>query len=827
MADSLPGSGMNVGVTGPVGLPSAPPEPMVQEPLETPPVPAAGPDLSAPGPRQPYTPQPGENWTPVWNPEGELVEVPASQMTWGAKVAGYREATPEEVAQYKLEQKYSGVGQGAAAFGEGTVESLFPWVGPKVLQAFGDKPEEMRGRAQARAGLNVAGQITGAVGPLLATMGASAPASAAATAAETAAKFTAPALIAKAGEALGATVGKSTALARLTAASANFAAQNALYAGSDIVNRAALQQPQLTGEQILTEIGVSSLLGAGLGGSAAGLGELATGSGFDLIKTVEALETRGALKAAGGIKGTIKKATQKMGDERLGEIARYWGDQGWVSPLKNFKDMIEIGQEGRQTAWGDMESILQQANQNGVSQVNIRDITDAVRGSPEYQELARDFTQKDALSEVNKALDSADNQYAIRNPNGEIIGWQTIPVDELHKISQRFGNGARGWQGSLDPMKKPVTEILDDARWQANNVLDQELDRVGQQSGVGARAWKDAKFRYQAAKTLEDFATEGAFRSAGNNQIALTEIMAGLSGMIHGGLGPGAAIAGGAALVRRKGASIQNLAFRHLGDFLQGLSVNGTKAISSGVRAVFQGGLGVAGAQLGASAAGYEHLTADNYNDRSQQWNAYMTNPDQIAQKVEENLGPVVASAPPVALQVHQAASRQVAFLAGAAPVYPKLSPLEPDYVPSGTELAKANDALEIAHRPTAVLDRIADGTLTNAYLQAAQTMWPAQMAAMKQALGDEMGKRVGKGEPIPYRTRVGLSLFLGQPLDRWATPKAVFASQMAYAAQPPPPPPAPMPQPAPSQRPRSVQIDQANRLGTVSQNASSRLEKS
>ena len=42
------------------------------------------------------------------------------------------------------------------------------------------------------------------------------------------------------------------------------------------------------------------------------------------------------------------------------------------------------------------------------------------------------------------------------------------------------------------------------------------------------------------------------------------------------------------------------------------------------------------------------------------------------------------------------------------------------------------------------------------------------------------MSESITRGEPIPYKLRVGMSMFLGQPLDSTMTPQAIMAAQPA-----------------------------------------------
>jgi len=804
---------LNLGVTTPVNPngPQIEPVTMVTPGnMDTPP---------PPGPREAPPPDPNEQWIPAWNPDNELVEVPASGMQgWGAKLAGYRPATPEEVQKYRLEQKYGTPGQMVATAGEAALGTLLPGVGPYVEQKLGVPAKETALRAQVNPGMHALG-TAGAIG----LSAAAAPLLGAAAGA--------PALITEIGEGTADAIGAGSALARITSAAVNMGTQGALWSTGDVLNRAVLQEAPLTAEQVLSEIGVGTLLSGGLGAVGGGVKAIGKGLGVDFTQAINWLETRSGIKAAGAIGRTMKRAEKQMGMDRLGKIMQFLGDEGTFVPGRSFQTMQNIAREGMQDAGSGMQDLLTRAGaanvpgggMMGARPLTILDVNRAIRNSEQYKDLAENFLQTDALNKVEEGLRGAERQFSFQNPDGT-LGYQTLSPDDLHTISQRYADAARGYEKSMDPQRSALSDTLDAARWQTNKILDDQLDKIGAGAGVSSRAWQDLKFRYQAYKTLDDFTAEGIFRSGGNNRASLVEVMGGLAGFVHGGVGAGMLVGAGTTLLRREGAAVENVIWRNLRRFVQSTGQKNLSAIGQATKRMFQGAVGEASAALGSAAANYEPVTPENYQSQAQQWNEYGSDPEKIAQVVEKKLGPLIASAPPVALALHQAASKQMAYLAGQAPQYQKVGPLDPDYEPSWTELAQMNERLEVAHNPTAILDRITNGSLTQDYVNHVQAMWPAQLIQMRKIVSDQMAAAIGKKEHIPYQTRLGLAMFLGMPLDRFTTPQASFASQMAYASQP-----APTPVNVPkssTEKARNVTIAASNRMATATQQADERLEK-
>lgn len=134
-------------------------------------------------------------------------------------------------------------------------------------------------------------------------------------------------------------------------------------------------------------------------------------------------------------------------------------------------------------------------------------------------------------------------------------------------------------------------------------------------------------------------------------------------------------------------------------------------------------------------------------------------------------------------LPEHQAsltetASRQVQYLQSLKPRPMKLGPLDPEMPPSDVAVARYDRALDIATNPAVVLKHIKDGTLQISDIQDLTAMYPSLYPKMKAQITSEMVHREAAEEPIPYKTRVGLSIFLGQAVDSTMTPQAIMSAQ-------------------------------------------------
>lgn len=131
----------------------------------------------------------------------------------------------------------------------------------------------------------------------------------------------------------------------------------------------------------------------------------------------------------------------------------------------------------------------------------------------------------------------------------------------------------------------------------------------------------------------------------------------------------------------------------------------------------------------------------------------------------------------------HQAALTQttttaVQYLQSIKPKSFQASPLDKKIPPSQAEMARYTRALEIAQAPEFVMQHIKEGTLQNTDIQDLNSMYPALYKQMTQKLTNAMISHTANDGTIPYKTRVSISLFLGQPLDSSMTPASIQAAQ-------------------------------------------------
>jgi len=161
--------------------------------------------------------------------------------------------------------------------------------------------------------------------------------------------------------------------------------------------------------------------------------------------------------------------------------------------------------------------------------------------------------------------------------------------------------------------------------------------------------------------------------------------------------------------------------------------------------------------------------------------------PQQFAQSQSGDLGHYL---PPHQQSVTQASTRAMQYLQGLKPKPQMQGPLDKSIPPSQADITRYKNAQDIALNPMLVLNKIKNGTLQVNDMHDLQGMYPGLYKQISQQLSNEMTSIHGEnGDHIPYKQRMSLSLFLGQPLDSTMTPNSIQAAQgtMQPAQQPQP----------------------------------------
>jgi len=479
---------------------------------------------------------------------GEIQALPPDQAQKAIRL-GDRLATAEDIAAHQREEKYSGFGQGLKAFGEGAADALTAGLSTQAeTHLLGVAPEDIRGREEVQPIAHGLGTATGLIGPALLTGGASAAEEAPGLLGQ-AAELSAPSLITKAGGAFArgaeAALPEATSttgrIARQAAVSgAGLAGEGALYGAAQVDHEAALGDPVLTGENAAT-IGLSALIGGGLGAAGGAGKELLSGLAGKTGPLADKLadwagrfEGERNLKAAGAIQRDFTQGGNQIGREELVKLGQEMGDLGLVGPFSTPAKTAERARDLMDKAGQEIGSILEKADVVAKPEdlPRIDDITGRVRREV-LDPLEKNPLQQGAAKQLGTFLDSYDQRFA---------GGMTF--EDLHAVRRQISDALYGYRGNLDPEANAIKSALHDFRSIVSDEITSGLDRVK----LDTNAWKTTNRQYQVAARAEDFAQRGMNRAAGNNLVPLTSLLGLIGGGAIGHGGVGASLAYGSKL---------------------------------------------------------------------------------------------------------------------------------------------------------------------------------------------------------------------------------------------------------------------------------------
>lgn len=128
--------------------------------------------------------------------------------------------------------------------------------------------------------------------------------------------------------------------------------------------------------------------------------------------------------------------------------------------------------------------------------------------------------------------------------------------------------------------------------------------------------------------------------------------------------------------------------------------------------------------------------------------------------------------------------ARNLQYLASMRPPDKALSPLDSDPKPNSEQQAKYQRALQIAEQPLIVLNSVKRGNVTVQDIAHLKQMYPALYQRMNQKLMDDLVAAAHGEKKLPYSTKMGISSFMGQPLDSTMTPQSIISIQQSIVPQ-------------------------------------------
>lgn len=125
--------------------------------------------------------------------------------------------------------------------------------------------------------------------------------------------------------------------------------------------------------------------------------------------------------------------------------------------------------------------------------------------------------------------------------------------------------------------------------------------------------------------------------------------------------------------------------------------------------------------------------------------------------------------------------ARNLTYLSSIRPMQDALLPLDGAKKISSTEEAQYDRALDIAQNPLIILKDIKDGSLTLQDIQHLKAMYPSLYNRFATDVTEKLIEAKAKGEVIPYKTKLGISMFTGQPLESSMLPNSIMQNQGTF----------------------------------------------
>jgi hypothetical protein len=332
------------------------------------------------------------------------------------------------------------------------------------------------------------------------------------------------------------------------------------------------------------------------------------------------------------------------------------------------------------------------------------------------------------------------------------LGYEGLDVKELNKLltSDKMSPQMRSFLVSPEAQ----------GRLQALQALIEHLpEKIGKS---GTPQGLDGLLKYLPASAV------GLATMLGSHNL----LTAGLMGSLTKVLSRDAPDAARLAMLKFLGSSknIEPTAFKAAVDYIES-ALRGDKAISKATASVFRAGREVLPQALIPKAKDREKL--------DKQLQSLQGKPDGLLK---------VGGAATHYMDDHgehmgATAANAVGYLNSMRPNQTPTSPLGKPLPVDPVKKAQYDRALSIAQQPLTVLDRLQKGTILPSDVVALKTMYPSLYTKFVTQLTDHMTQQLARGEPIPYTTRLGLSVFMAQPLDGTMTPAAIMAAQAPQMA--------------------------------------------
>lgn len=722
------------------------------------------------------------------------------------------------------EDTYGTLGQQAITALEGAGQGVLGPLAPLAEKAFGVSPEGMRLREETNPMAHGLGEATGFIGSMLAGTGEAA-------------------LVGKAGQgitkALKLGLEGSAAGSQIAASAVRAAAETALLQSGDEVSRLIKEDPNQSLQTAAAHVGLSGLLGGGVGAALGSIHPLWKATFGDKLGQVAA-DFKGRMNEHLTNPDPVSTVTEELTNHytKIKDIAdEVYGPAGLKA-----QDIAKAMPEMSEKITNQSQEIANKL-QTSIDKMLKKPSTYPPRLTNKLQDDLNEYLMKVSGPDANPAqiFDATQNLKQATQSYAKFDKF-VKPVDEAYDFVRDskglakdlrasledpavWGNAARRQEAinkgfseflpSLKDFEKKFTVEVSGEKVLDPGKINIYVNQIGKPNAEIKqsilRNFLDASEKYK--KVIGDTHTnlgidspiEPSSLTASYNTLKEVTPGAKLADLFitkglkdAGGKAGGALIGGVAGHTHGAGEIGAFLGAHILGPFFSSLLPAIAKPLlqrevnASGMKAAMDYGLAVAkGSTLLEKAASNvfkdepvlaEHLMPTD-KDRAKltkQLTAIQDNPQSMMKENE-----LSHYLPQHSIAMGSTAASAVTYLNSLRPNRDKSSLLDSAKVPSNAEKAAFTNAVTIAQQPMVVLNKIKNGTVTPADVKALQSIYPDLYKSMSNKLMTAMVTHLSKDKPVPYKTRLGLSMFTGMPLDSTMTASSIQAAQPQSAQNP------------------------------------------
>lgn len=716
---------------------------------------------------------PGENDTVTMTKGGAFKSVPREQVAIAASqgwaVPSAEQSTERVVEQHK-EETYGSIPGQVASLGAGVFRGATGGISDAALVGvFGDEGRRDLNEMKSRnSGLSIGGEIVGAV----ATLGTSLPSG----------------LAAKAGARVAATEAGASALSRIGRAAAGGAVEGGLQSIGTTVSDVALSDKPLSLEQIASSLSSNMLYGAATGGAVGG--------------------------AAKGLEIGLGRARKAIDDFKVrGDAADALPDDLATMDVKQLRAARDVELESIKTARAAEKETVEQArvverkavaDELGVHHqaIDAEKAWLATKGSTEGEIRTVGRQLINANRPLRNMLDNPaflaeKPEQALRALQKQEHAYeQVLRVDgRLRRTFAADETGARA--AALDTVP---------AALERNRALQ---GRIRETVAEVKLATPDVTPRLQQIDEARELLAAG---KGGEKTVA--EQM--LQGAVFSGVAGGVAAIGGdsplgslAALAAplvgaRASKLVAEGVFGRAGRASSEVARRGARAVDtllSAGQAVSRLAPPLATRTLAAVRFASEEKgtpkkadLATLYHARSSelrsqtmyaQDGSIQMRPEARAQ-IAAKLAPIAAVDPLAADKLEAIAARRVEFLSSKLPRRPDIGglPLSAGdrWQPSSMEMRQFARYVAAVEDPMGIVERVADGSVTPSDTEVMKAVYPEMYADITQQIVSRLPEL---RTSLPYRQRLALSRFTGEPVDASMHPRILAVLQAQHAQEP------------------------------------------